>query len=93
MTENDLIERAREGDREALDALYRSHAGRVYTVVRRLTGDDAQAEDAAQETWLRAIRSLPAFRAEARFSTWIHRIAINCALYASCSCNGMPSFL
>src|SRR5690606_9995627 len=81
MTEHELIQQARQGDAEALDALYRRHSARVYTVVRRLTGDDAQAEDAAQETWLRAIRSLPAFRAEARFSTWIHRIAINCALY------------
>lgn len=81
MTEHDLIQRAKAGDRQALDALYRAHAARVYSLIRRLTGDDAHAEDAAQETWLRAIRSLPAFRAEARFSTWIHRIAVNCALY------------
>lgn len=81
MTEHDLIQRAKAGDRQALDALYRTHAARVYSLIRRLTGDDAQAEDAAQETWLRAIRSLPAFRAESQFSTWIHRIAVNCALY------------
>lgn len=81
MTEHDLIQRAKAGDRQALDALYHAHAARVYSLIRRLTGDDAQAEDAAQETWLRAIRSLPAFRAESRFSTWIHRIAVNCALY------------
>ena len=81
MTEHDLIQQARQGDPEALDALYRRHAPRVYSVVRRLTGDDAQAEDAAQETWLRAIRALPDFRGQAMFSTWLHRIAVNCALY------------
>lgn len=81
MTEHELIQQARQGDAEALDALYRRHSARVYTVVRRLTGDDAQAEDAAQETWLRAIRALPGFRGQAMFSTWLHRIAVNCALY------------
>lgn len=81
MTENDLIHQARQGDVTALDALYRRHAARVYSVVRRLTGDDAQAQDAAQETWLRAIRALPEFRGQAMFSTWLHRIAVNCALY------------
>ena len=81
MTEQNLIRQARQGDPEALDALYRRHAPRVYSVVRRLTGDDAQAEDAAQETWLRAIRALPDFRGQAMFSTWLHRIAVNCALY------------
>jgi RNA polymerase sigma-70 factor, ECF subfamily len=81
MTEHDLISQAKQGDAEALDALYRRHASRVYSVVRRLTGDDAQAEDAAQETWLRAMRALPSFRGQAMFSTWLHRIAVNCALY------------
>ena len=81
MTENELILQAKQGDAAALDALYRRHSSRVYTVVRRLTGDDAQAEDAAQETWLRAMRALPSFRGQAMFSTWLHRIAVNCALY------------
>ena len=81
MTEHELIDQAKQGDAAALDALYRRHASRVYTVVRRLTGDDAQAEDAAQETWMRAMRALPSFRGQAMFSTWLHRIAVNCALY------------
>src|SRR5690554_1048678 len=81
MTEHDLIEQAEQGSADAIDALYRRHASRVYSVVRRLTGDDAQAEDAAQETWLRVMRSLPTFRGQAMFSTWLHRIAVNCALY------------
>ena len=79
--EQQLVARARDGDGAAIEALYRAHAERVYAVVRRLTADEAQAEDAAQECWLRAIRALPEFRGEARFSTWLHRIAVNCALY------------
>ena len=81
MTEHELIRRAKEGEEAAIEALYRRHAGRVYTVVRRITGDDAQADDVAQEAWLQVVRSLPSFRSESLFSTWLHRIAVNCALY------------
>ncbi len=51
-------------------------------MVRRIAGDDDLAEDYAQEAWIRAIRALPTFRGEARFSTWLHRIAVNSALQA-----------
>lgn len=81
MTEQELIRRAQQGDEQALEALYRRHSSRVYTVVRRLVGDDAQADDTAQEAWLRVLRALPTFRGESLFSTWLHRVAINCALY------------
>ena len=81
MTEHELIRRAKEGEEAAIEALYRRHAGRVYTVVRRITGDDAQADDVAQEAWLQVVRALPSFRSESLFSTWLHRIAVNCALY------------
>lgn len=81
MTENELIRQAQRGDAAAIEALYRRHSGRVYTVIRRLMGDDARADDAAQEAWLRAIRALPSFRGQALFSTWLHRIAVNSALY------------
>lgn len=80
MSETELILRAQQGDGGAIEALYRRHADRVYTVVRRLAGDDALAEDWAQEAWVRAIRALPTFRGHSLFSTWLHRIAINCAL-------------
>jgi RNA polymerase sigma-70 factor, ECF subfamily len=81
MDESDLIVRAQQGDAGAIEALYERHAARVYSVVRRLAGDDAQADDWAQDAWLRAIRSLPGFRGQSLFSTWLHRIAVNCALY------------
>ena len=78
--ETELIERAKRGDRSAIRALYDRHAERVYAVVRRFAGDDALAEDWAQEAWIRAIRALPDFRGDARFSTWMHRVAVNTAL-------------
>ncbi len=81
MTDTECIARARQGDGAAMRELYTRHAPRVYAVVRRLAGDDALAEDYAQEAWVRAFRALPSFRGEAAFSTWLHRIAVNSALH------------
>lgn len=80
MTEAQLIQRACDGDARAVRALYDRYAPRVYAVVRRLAGDEDFAQDCAQEAWIRAIRALPSFRGDARFSTWLHRIAVNSAL-------------
>ncbi len=80
MTEVELIERARHGDEGAIRALYDRHAARVYAVVRRFADDEAMAEDWAQETWIRVIRALPDFRGDAKFGTWLHRVAVNSAL-------------
>ncbi|HEX7050629.1 MAG TPA: sigma-70 family RNA polymerase sigma factor [Longimicrobiales bacterium] len=79
-SEERLIRRATAGDDGAIRALYRRYAPRVYAIARRFAGDDALAEDWAQETWVRAIRALPTFRGDARFSTWLHRVAVNTAL-------------
>lgn len=81
MVETEYIRRAQRGDGEAVRELYRRYAPRVYAVVRRLADDDQLAEDWAQEAWVRAIRALPKFRGESRFSTWLHRIAVNSALH------------
>lgn len=81
MNENDCIRRAQHGDAVAIRELYRRYAPRVHAVVRRLAGDDALAEDWAQEAWVRVFRALPGFRGDARFSTWLHRIAVNSALH------------
>ncbi len=80
MTESELIQRAQCGDDAAIRTLYERHAPRVYAVVHRLAGDDALAEDWAQDAWIQAIRALPGFRGDAQFSTWLHRIAVNSAL-------------
>lgn len=82
MTERQIIERAAEGDGRAIRTLYDRYSPRVYAVVRRIAGDDMLAQDYAQEAWIRAIRALPTFRGDARFSTWLHRIAVNAALQA-----------
>jgi RNA polymerase sigma-70 factor (ECF subfamily) len=82
MTEIQLIREACEGDSRAIRKLYDRYAPRVYAVVRRIAGDDDLAQDYAQEAWIRAIRALPNFRGDARFSTWLHRIAVNSALQA-----------
>jgi RNA polymerase sigma-70 factor (ECF subfamily) len=82
MTESHLIRQAAEGDARAIRALYDRYAPRVFAVVRRIAGDDESAQDYAQEAWIRAVRALPTFRGDARFSTWLHRIAVNSALQA-----------
>jgi len=82
MTEAQLIRHACEGHGPAVRTLYERYSPRVYAVVRRIAGDDDLAQDYAQEAWIRAIRALPTFRGDARFSTWLHRIAVNSALQA-----------
>jgi RNA polymerase sigma-70 factor (ECF subfamily) len=82
VTEAQLVRHACDGDASAIRALYDRYAPRVYAVVRRIAGDDDLAQDYAQEAWIRAIRALPTFRGDARFSTWLHRIAVNSALQA-----------
>ena len=75
-----LVEAARAGDRDALDALLRRHYDRLYALCRRLTGNDADALDATQDALLAIVRGLPRFHAGARFSTWAYRVATNACL-------------
>jgi len=79
VAEAELIERARRGDRAAMGELYKAHASRVYSVVRRLVGSDDLADDVAQDAWIRAFEKLHLFRGDAAFGTWLHRLAINAA--------------
>jgi RNA polymerase sigma-70 factor (ECF subfamily) len=70
-------------DRRAFEQLMRRHQGMVRAQLRRLLhGDHAMADDLAQETFLLAWRKLDQFRSEARFSTWLYRIAYSCFLQA-----------
>lgn len=70
-------------DPRAFEQLLRRHQGMVRAQLRRLLhGDHARADDLAQETFLLAWRKLQQFRGEARFSTWIYRIAYTCFLQA-----------
>ena len=78
--EDDLVAAAQGGDRRALDALLRTHHDRLYAVCRRMTGNDADAADATQETLLAVVRGLPKFDRRSLFSTWSYRIAVNASL-------------
>jgi len=72
-----LLARARGGDREAFSVLVSRHASAILSAAWRIVGERAEAEDVAQETFLAAFRALPGFREEARFATWLYRIAVN----------------
>ncbi len=72
-----LADLARAGDREAFEELVRRHADRLYGVLVRLLADPGDAEDAAQETFLRAWRGMPRFRGRSEFFTWLYRIGVN----------------
>jgi len=79
--ESALVAAAARGEVAAFEALYRRHVGRVHGVIVRLVGGHgARAEDLTQEAFVRAWQALPAFRFEAAFSTWLHRLAVNTAL-------------
>lgn len=69
-------ERAAAGDHEAFERLYRAQVDRIYALARRMAGDGV-AEDLTQEIFIRAWRKLGTFRGDARFGTWLHRLAVN----------------
>jgi len=75
-----LIAAARRGDREALEQLLRRHYDRIYAVCRRITGNDADAADAAQESLIAIVRAIGRFDGRASFGTWAYRIATNASL-------------
>ena len=72
-----LIAQFHAGNEEAFEQLVLRHKDRVYTLAYRVLGDRSEADDVAQETFLRAYERLTDFRREARFSTWLHRICHN----------------
>ena len=74
-----LLALARAGSGEAFDELVAMHADRIYGLLVRLTGSTQDAEDLAQECFLRAYRSLEGFRGGSAFYTWLYRIALNLA--------------
>jgi RNA polymerase sigma-70 factor (ECF subfamily) len=76
----DLVERIRRGDARAMEALMRRHNRALYRTARAILRDDAEAEDAVQDAYIRAFRSLAAFRGDSSVSTWLVRIAANEAL-------------
>ena len=72
-----LAHRCRQGDPAAFEELYRAHAGRLYSLVYRMAGSQAEAEDLLQEVFLHAHRKIGSFRGESSLGTWLYRLAVN----------------
>lgn len=68
------------GDRSAFEEIIVRYERRVFSVCLRMCGDQEDARDAAQETFVMAYRSLQGFRGDAQLSTWLHRVAVNASL-------------
>jgi RNA polymerase sigma-70 factor (ECF subfamily) len=77
---DDLVRSAQGGDHHAFEELVRRTYADTYTLAFRLTGDEEDARDVVQETYLRAHRGLKNFRGDAQFSTWLHRVTANCSM-------------
>jgi len=73
----ELVARAAGGDEAAFAAIVRRHERRVYNITYRMLGREEDARDATQDAFLSCYRKLSAFRGEAAFTTWLHRIAVN----------------
>lgn len=80
MTDDEAIERAREGDEVAFRVLYDRNVDRIYRLAYRMAGEDDLARDFTQEAFLRAFSRLDQFRGDAAFSTWLHSIAVSVSL-------------
>ena len=76
-TDQELIARAQRGDQDAFAELVRRHHSGVLALCRSMLGDDAAADDAAQDVFLKTYRSLKGFRGDAALSTWLYRVASN----------------
>ena len=77
-----VLAKASGGDGEAFGLLVNTHARTAFRLAYRLTGNERDAEDVVQESFIRAYRQLDRFEARSNFATWLHRIVVNCAMDA-----------
>src|SRR3984893_19492237 len=75
-----VLARARQGDSDAFRVLVERHSRSVFRLAFRMTGNEQDAEDVVQESFLRAYRPLGRFESRANFGTWLYRIAANCSV-------------
>src|SRR6202171_6752269 len=75
-----VLARARQGDSEAFRALVERHSRSVFRLAFRMTGNEQDAEDVVQESFLRAYKQLGRFESRANFGTWLYRIVSNCSV-------------
>lgn len=76
----ELVRRAQAADRPAFDTLYEKYVGRVYAVCLRMCADPDDAERLTQDVFVRVWQRLASFRGDSRFTSWLHRIAVNVVL-------------
>ncbi len=77
-----LVVRAQDGDSRAFEALYRRLVGRVYALCLRMARDSQRAEELTQDVFVRVWERLESFRGDSKFTTWLHRLAVNVVLQA-----------
>src|SRR5947208_2859488 len=75
--EQRLVKRARTGDMEAYDELVRRYQERIYATIYHMTANHEDANDLAQETFIKAYQALKSFKGDSSFFTWVYRIAVN----------------
>jgi RNA polymerase sigma-70 factor (ECF subfamily) len=75
-----LVRRAQARDTEAFETLYRKLVGRIYALSMRMARDPQRAEELTQDVFVRAWERIGSFRGEAKFTTWLHRLAVNVIL-------------
>ena len=90
-SDEDLVRDARGGDLAAFERLVSRHERRIYTLGRRITGSDTDAEDVTQQTFLSAIEHLAEFQERAAFATWLTSIAARAALKIVRKRRGLPT--
>lgn len=78
--DSELVRACQRGEPGALDALIRATYADVYRLARRLVGDENDAADATQEVFVKVMRAMVAFRGDAAFATWLHRVTVNVCL-------------
>lgn len=78
--EADLIARLRDGDDDAYEHLFRTHAGALLAVARRFFGDTDDAAEAVQDAFVSAFKAMRSFEGTSRLGTWLHRITVNACL-------------
>ncbi len=90
VTDLSLVQRVQRGDKGAFDVLVLKYQHKVVKLVMRYVRNPAEAEDVAQEAFIKAYRALPKFRGDSAFYTWLYRIAINTAKNAAASRGRSP---
>jgi len=78
--ERELIESCQRGERDSFRALFETHKDKVYSIALRYSGDEAEAMDIAQETFLKLFSCIRSYRGEANFESWLYRLVVNSCL-------------